>query len=209
MSAPARPPARGFALVLSGPSGSGKSTICKRLLEDPRVTFSVSATTRPRRAGEVDGRDYLFVEKERFKDLIERGAFLEWAEVHGNLYGTLRSQVQEALDRGQIVLVEIDVQGGAQLKAIDFFPGTYVFVAPPDMPTLERRLAGRGTDLPEVVARRLQKAREEMLAQDKYDHVVVNDDLERALAEVRRIAGLAQRPASAAAPGGKGAEGRP
>jgi guanylate kinase len=191
---------RGFALVVSGPSGSGKSTICRRLLEDPRVTFSVSATTRPMRPGEVDGKDYHFVDKARFKGLIEQGAFLEWAEVHGNLYGTLRSQVLEALERGQIVLVEIDVQGGAQLKAIDYFPGTYVFIAPPDMPTLERRLAGRGTDAPDVVERRMRKAREEMLAQDKYDHVVVNDDLERARAVVRRIAGLEPRGSTARAP---------
>lgn len=189
----------GFALVVSGPSGSGKSTICRRLLEDPRVTFSVSATTRARRTGEVDGRDYLFVDKPRFQELIREGAFLEWAEVHGNLYGTLRSAVQDALSRGKIVLVEIDVQGGAQLKAIDFFRGVYVFIAPPSMEALERRLVGRGTDAPDVIERRLRKAREEMLAQDRYDHVVVNDDLDRAVAAVRHIAGLDDAPPLASA----------
>jgi len=180
----------GFALVVSGPSGCGKSTICRRLLEDPRVTFSVSATTRARRPGEVDGRDYIFVDKPRFQELVREGAFLEWAEVHGNLYGTLRSAVQDALSRGKVVLVEIDVQGGAQLKAIDFFRGVYVFIAPPSMEALERRLVGRGTDAPDVIERRLRKAREEMLAQDRYDHVVVNDDLDRAVEAVRHIAGL-------------------
>ena len=185
------PVSKGLMLVVSGPSGCGKSTICRRLLEDARVSFSVSATTRPKRAGEVDGRDYVFVDKERFRALIEEGAFIEWAEVHGNLYGTLRIELDRALAAHDVVLVEIDVQGGAQLKALDL-PGTYVFIAPPDMETLERRLVGRGTDAPDVIERRLRKAREEMLAQDKYDRVIVNDDLERAVAAVRAIAGLEQ-----------------
>ena len=180
---------RGSMLVVSGPSGCGKSTICRRLLEDPRVVFSISATTRPMRAGEEEGRDYRFVDKARFRGLIEAGAFIEWAEVHENLYGTLREPLDRALREGKVLLVEIDVQGGAQLKALDI-PGTYVFIEPPSMRVLERRLTGRGTDTPEVVTRRLQKAREEMRARDKYDFVVVNDDLEAAVDEVRRIAGL-------------------
>ena len=179
----------GLMLVVSGPSGCGKSTICRRLLEDPRVTFSVSATTRPMRKGEVDGEDYVFVDKEQFRNMIEEGAFIEWAEVHGNLYGTLRAQLDRELSAGKVVLVEIDVQGGAQLKALDL-PGLYVFIAPPDMETLEHRLVGRGTDAPDVIERRLRKAREEMLAQDKYDEIVVNDDLSSAIEQVRRIAGL-------------------
>ena len=183
----------GLMLVVSGPSGCGKSTICRRLLEDPRVTFSVSATTRPMRPGEVDGRDYVFVDKERFRALIEEGAFIEWAEVHGNLYGTLRVELDKALATHRVVLVEIDVQGGAQLKALDL-PGLYVFIAPPDMETLERRLVGRGTDAKDVIERRLRKAREEMLAQDKYDEVIVNDDLERAIEAVRALAGLVEGP---------------
>ena len=177
-------------LVVSGPSGCGKSTICQRLLTDPRVQFSVSATTRPPRAGEIDGVDYRFVDKERFRRHIEAGDFIEWAEVHGHLYGTLSGPMEEALAAGRVYLVEIDVQGGAQLKALDL-PGTYVFIAPPDMEALERRLNGRGTDSADVIRRRLRKAHEEMLARDKYDHVVVNDDLEQAVAEVRRLAGLA------------------
>ena len=179
----------GLMLVVSGPSGCGKSTICRRLLEDPRVTFSVSATTRPMRKGEVDGEDYVFVDKEQFRNMIEEGAFIEWAEVHGNLYGTLRAQLDRELSAGKVVLVEIDVQGGAQLKALDL-PGLYVFIAPPDMETLESRLVGRGSDAPDVIERRLRKAREEMLAQDKYDEIVVNDDLSTAIEQVRRIAGL-------------------
>lgn len=180
---------RGRMLVISGPSGCGKSTICRDLMRDERVVFSISATTRPMRAGEVDGRDYLFVDKPRFKRMIEEGAFIEWAEVHGNLYGTLREPLERALAEGRVFLVEIDVQGGAQLKALEL-EGLYVFIAPPDMESLEARLVGRGTDAPEVIERRLQKAREEMRQQDKYDFVVVNDRLADAIAEVRRIAGL-------------------
>lgn len=176
-------------LVVSGPSGSGKSTICRRILEDPRVEFSVSATTRTARAGEVDGRDYLFLDKARFRAEIERGAFIEWAEVHGNLYGTPRAPMERALAEGRVFLLEIDVQGGAQLKALGL-PGVYVFIAPPDLASLRARLEQRGTDAPEVIERRLAKAQEEMRARERYDHVIVNLDLERAVAEVRRLAGL-------------------
>jgi len=180
---------RGQMVVISGPSGSGKSTICKRLLEDPRVHFSVSATTRAPRKGEVDGRDYLFLDAETFRRMIREGAFIEHAEVHGNMYGTLRAPMEEALARGEVYLLEIDVQGALQLHALKE-PGLYVFIAPPDMEVLRRRLVGRGTDAPEVVERRLKKAEDEMREAVKYDHVVVNDDLERALGEVRRLIGL-------------------
>lgn len=181
--------ARGRTLVISGPSGCGKSTICQLLRRDPRVEFSVSATTRPRRPGEVDGRDYVFVDEECFRRHVAGGDFVEWAEVHGNLYGTLREPMERALSKGRVFLLEVDVQGGASLKALGV-PGVYVFLAPPDMETLRARLAGRGTDAPDVVEKRLRKAREELRVQDEYDHVVVNDDLEKALAEVRRLAGL-------------------
>jgi len=180
---------QGTMLVISGPSGCGKSTICRRLLEDPNVVFSISATTRPMRAGEVDGRDYHFIDKKRFREHIHAGDFIEWAEVHDNLYGTLRGPMEEALAAGRVYLVEIDVQGGAQLKALGI-PGTYVFVAPPDMTVLRARLTGRGTDAPDVIERRLQKAHDEMRAQPKYDHVVVNDDVDRATEEIRVLAGL-------------------
>jgi guanylate kinase len=176
-------------LVVSGPSGSGKSTLCRRLLADPRVEFSVSVTTRTPRAGEVDGRDYHFVDKPRFKRHIEQGDFIEWAEVHGNLYGTPRAPMERALAEGRVFLLEIDVQGGAQLKALGL-PGIYVFVAPPDMRVLRERLVRRGSDSPEVIECRLAKAQEELRARERYDHVIVNDDLERALEELRRLSGL-------------------
>jgi guanylate kinase len=181
--------ARGTMLVVSGPSGSGKSTICARLREDPRVEFSVSSTTRAPRPGEVDGRDYHFVDKARFRAEIERGAFIEWAEVHGNLYGTPRLPMEQALKAGRVFLLEIDVQGGTQLKALGL-PGLYVFVAPPDMDVLRQRLERRGTDAPEVIERRMTRAQEEMRAVERYDHLIVNHDLETAVAEVRRLCGL-------------------
>jgi len=183
---------RGRLLVISGPSGCGKSTICRRLLEDPDVVFSISATTRPMRAGEVEDTDYVFVDKQRFRRHIEAGDFIEWAEVHGNLYGTLRGPMEQALDEGKVYLVEIDVQGGAQLKQLEL-PGIYVFVAPPDMETLRERLTGRGTDAFEEIERRLQKAHEEMRARDRYDHVIVNDDLDEAVARVRRLVGFDEK----------------
>lgn len=184
-------------LVVSGPSGSGKSTICKRLLADPRVEFSVSATTRAPRPGEVGGRDYTFLDKARFRAEIERGAFIEWAEVHGNLYGTPRAPMERALAAGKVFLLEIDVQGGAQLKALGL-PGVYVFIAPPDLPSLRARLVQRGTDGPEVIERRMAKAQEEMRARERYDRVIVNQDLERAVAEVRHLAGLEGEPSGSA-----------
>lgn len=179
----------GRLLVISGPSGCGKSTICRALMEDPRVVFSVSATTRTKRPGEVDGRDYLFLTPEEFEARVERGEFVEHALVHGNRYGTLRGPLEEALARGDAYLVEIDVQGANELKR-QGIPGVYVFIAPPDFETLRARLVGRGTDSPEVVERRLAKAHDEYEERVKYDHVVVNDELERAVRAVRRLAGL-------------------
>jgi guanylate kinase len=180
---------RGRMLLISGPSGSGKSTICKRLLEDPRVVFSVSATTRAPRPGERNGVEYHFLSKEEFRHKIAEGAFLEHAEVYGNMYGTLRAPMETALAAGNVYLVEIDVQGALQLKALDQ-PGIYVFIAPPSLELLRKRLAGRGTESPEVLERRLQKAEDEYRERVKYDHVVVNDDLDRAVLEIRRLAGL-------------------
>src|SRR5262245_41205075 len=168
--------APGTMLVVSGPSGSGKSTICKRLIQDPRVEFSVSATTRAPRPGEVDGRDYSFLDKTRFRKEIERGAFIEWAEVHGNLYGTPRMPMERALAAGRLFLLEIDVQGGKQLKALGL-PGIYVFIAPPDLASLRARLESRGTDTPEVIERRMAKAQEEMRAKERHDHVAVDSNL--------------------------------
>lgn len=179
----------GRMLVISGPSGAGKSTICRKLLEDPRVQFSVSATTRKPRPGEVDGRDYRFLSRDDFRRMISEGAFLEHAEVYGNLYGTLRAPVRDALAKGKVYLLEIDVQGANQLRALGE-PGLYVFIAPPDFEELRKRLVARGTEAPEVLERRLHKAEDEWRERVNYDHIVVNDDLPRAVAEVRRLVGL-------------------
>jgi len=176
-------------VVISGPSGSGKSTICKRLLQDPRVVFSVSATTRKLRPGELDGREYHFLSVEEFKQRSARGEFIEHAEVYGNLYGTLRQPLEQAIAAGKLYLLEIDVQGALQLKALGE-PGQYIFIAPPDFEELRRRLIKRNTETPEVLERRLHKAEDEYRERVKYDHVVVNDDLERAVTEVRGLIGL-------------------
>ncbi len=181
--------ALGQMLLISGPSGSGKSTICDRLCQDPRVVFSVSATTRDARPGEIDGREYHFLSPRQFRERIQAGDFIEHAEVFGNMYGTLREPMRKAIAEGKLYLVEIDVQGALQLKALEE-PGLYVFIAPPDFETLRGRLEGRGTEGPEALDRRLRKAEDEYSERFKYDHVVVNDELERAVAEVRRIAGL-------------------
>ena len=153
--------------------------------------FSVSATTRPKREGEVHGKDYYFLSTEEFIQKQKGGEFIEFADVYGNLYGTLREPMQEAIDQGYIYLVEIDVQGAMQMKAANE-PGIYVFVAPPSIEALKARLIGRGSETEETLQRRLSKARSEMDYQERYDHVVVNEDLERAIEEVRRIAGLDQ-----------------
>lgn len=180
---------KGKLIVISGPSGCGKTTIIRRLLEDPRVQFSISATTRPQRAGEQHGRDYWFLSKDEFKRLVRAGEFIEFAEVHGNMYGTLRGPMEQAVAEGRIYLLEIDVQGASQLQAMEF-PGSFLFIAPPDFEELRRRLRERGTESPEVLERRLKKAEDEYRERVKYDHVIVNDDLDRAVAEVRRLVGL-------------------
>lgn len=183
-------PARGRLLVLAGPSGVGKSSVVAGLREAlPELLFSVSATTRPPRPGEVDGRDYHFVSREEFDALIERGELLEWAEVHGGLQrsGTPRVPVQQALDQGCPVLVEVDLQGARSVKRV-VPEAVTVFVAPPSMEELTRRLTDRGTDTPEQRERRLRTAIEEMDAQGEFDEVVVNDDLQ---AVIGRLVALA------------------
>lgn len=186
----------GRLVVISGPSGSGKTSICKALVEDPRVELSVSATTRPRRPGEVDGRDYHFVTPEQFEAKVRAGEFLEHADYNGHRYGTLREEVERRLRRGVFVILEIEVQGTKQLRA-QGVPGTYVFVMPPSLDELERRLRARGTDSEDEIARRLRIARAEMDLAHHYDHVVVNRDLDEAVAEVRRLLDLDRPPQGA------------
>lgn len=178
---------RGGIVVISGPSGSGKTTLVTELLRDARFTYSISATTRPPRGAEVHGRDYLFISEPEFRAWIAEGKFLEWAEVYGRLYGTPKEPLELLLDAGRHVVLNIDVQGAARLRE-QGVRASYVFLTPPSMDVLERRLRGRNTDDEATISRRLKTARAEMAEADKYDLVVVNDDLARAAAEVREFA---------------------
>ena len=187
---PPRPPFRGGLAVLSGPSGAGKTSICKALQEDPRVVLSVSATTRGKRPGEVDGEDYWFYSVEEFRRMRDAGEFVEWAEVYGNLYGTPRRPLEEASRRtDRLMLLDIDVQGAAQLRQRKI-AATFLFVAPPSLDALRERLRARATDTPEVVEARLRWAEREMEQRRLYDHVLVNVDLAASIAEARRLLGL-------------------
>ena len=180
--------ANGLMLVLSAPSGTGKTTLARRLIDDtPEAIFSVSVTTRGPRGAELDGIDYSFVTPERFQSMIDRDDLLEWAEVHGNRYGTPRRFAVEALENGRVVVFDIDVQGGGQIKR-RYAQAATVFVLPPSFGELERRLRGRATDDDAVVRRRLDAARAEIDAGlSCYDYVIVNDDLDRAYAELRAL----------------------
>ncbi len=185
--------------VISGPSGCGKSTLIGRVLKDlPNARFSVSHTTRPRRPGEVDGREYHFVTEERFEAMVREGRFLEWASVHGRRYGTSLAEIESGPPGTDIVL-DIDVQGARQIRA-GGRQAVFVFVMPPVFRELKRRLEARGTDGPEAIAVRLRNARREILAYGEFDYVVVNDDLEPAVEELRSIL-RSERPRPAARTG--------
>jgi guanylate kinase len=185
--APSSPP--GVLLVLSAPSGAGKTTLAHRYRELHRdAVFSISATTRAPRGGEVDGVDYHFVTPDRFASLVSAGAFAEWAEVHGRYYGTLRSTVDEALRRRQVAIFDIDVQGGEQIKKAYPREACTVFVLPPDAAELERRLRGRDTDSEDVIRLRLQAAKVEIARGiSGYEYVIVNDVLEEAAERLAAI----------------------
>ncbi len=175
----------GIVLVLCAPSGTGKTTLTRRLLtEFPRFAFSVSYTTRKPRNGEVDGKDYHFVTVEAFLRLRDAGFFAEWAEVHGNFYGTPLKATLDLLDEGRDVLFDIDVQGARQLRA-SLQRGRYVFIMPPSRDELEHRLRARGTDDEETIVRRLANAAKELREARRFDAWIVNDDLERAYDELR------------------------
>jgi len=179
---------RGLMLVLSSPSGAGKTTLSRRLLEEDKgVVLSVSVTTRKIRPGERDGRDYTFIDRRRFDALIEQDALLEWAEVFDNYYGTPTKPVMDALAAGRDVLFDIDWQGTQQLREKARGDLVSVFVLPPSIPELERRLKSRAQDDYETIHRRMAKAADEMSHWAEYDYVVINRDLERAFAEVQAI----------------------
>lgn len=191
---PAGPSAgtRGVLMIVSSPSGAGKTTLTRRLLEEfagppNELAFSVSYTTRPQRLGEVEGRDYHFVTPAQFEDMVRRGEFAEHAFVFGNRYGTAQAPVEAALTRGRDVIFDVDWQGGAALAARWPDDALKIFILPPDLDILASRLLNRATDAPEVIERRLRKAIEELNHFDEYQHLIVNDDLDRAYEVLRAI----------------------
>ena len=178
---------KGHLFIISGPSGTGKSTIVHATLEKrPKLGYSVSCTTRPPRVDEEDGVDYYFISEETFRKKVDADELAEWAEVHGHLYGTPARYIEETLAAGQDVLLDLDVEGTKRLSN-RYSEAISVFIAPPTMTELERRLDRRGTDSPEVVARRLKGAEVEMAQVQSYDHVIVNDDLAQALLKLETI----------------------
>lgn len=179
----------GFMVVLSAPSGGGKTTILKHLLAagDPDFQYSVSATTRLPRNGEVHGRDYYFMAPEEFHRRAAGNEFIEYANVHGNFYGTPRAQVERAMRQGKIVLLDLDVQGGLNVKRQMGARAVLIFIEPPSLQALRERLAGRNTDKPEDIAARLEAARAELEQARHYDHRIVNNDLENTVQQVREI----------------------
>lgn len=177
----------GILFVISAPSGAGKTSLCKEIIDIfPALRHSVSYTTRPKRAGEQDGIDYHFVSQAQFDSMVGLGAFAEWAEVHGNCYGTAIETLDRFRSEGRDVLLDIDCQGARQLKQ-SWSGGVFVFILPPSMAELQRRLSGRNTDAPEVIARRIVNARDEIREAYWYDYLVINDDFAQALEQLKSI----------------------
>lgn len=187
---PQTPPAvdrRGMMFVLSSPSGAGKSTLSRMLLEDPGVELSISVTTRPQRPGEVEGQHYHFIDKTQFDDMVRNGELLEWAHVFGNFYGSPRAPVEKALAAGRDVLFDLDWQGTQQIHHRASRDVVRVFVLPPSVPELERRLRSRAQDSDAVIHGRMERASDEMSHWAEYDYVVINNDINQTFAEVRAI----------------------
>jgi guanylate kinase len=180
-------PLQGKLLVVSAPSGAGKTTIARALLECfPGMTFSVSATTRKRRAGETEGKDYFFLSREDFQKRVASGEFVEWEEIYGDLYGTLRAEVDRARGEGRHLLFDVDVKGGLSIKRA-YPDALLIFIRPPSVGVLIERLRNRKTEDEATLARRMERVPLEMAMGDQFDHTIVNDVLERAVAEAREL----------------------
>ena len=179
---------RGLLIVFSGPSGVGKGTVRQEIFSTPdhKFEYSVSMTTRAQRPGEVDGKDYFFRSREVFEELIRNGQMLEYAEYVGNYYGTPLTYVNETLDKGVDVFLEIEVQGALQVKK-KVPDAVFIFLTPPDLNELQERLVGRGTDSEEVIAQRIERAREEIALMSEYDYAIVNDEVPLAAERVKRV----------------------
>ena len=178
-------------MIFSAPSGSGKTTIVRHLLERcPELEFSISATSRAPRGAERDGVDYYFMDDAEFRARVEQGEFVEWEEVYaGTCYGTLRAEIDRIWDREHVVVFDVDVVGALNIKKLFGDQALSIFIMPPSVEVLRARLEGRGTDSPEAIERRLAKAEQEIAYASKFDRVIVNDDLETAYAEARRVVG--------------------
>jgi guanylate kinase len=178
---------KGSLFIVSAPSGAGKTTLCRELVSSlPNLQFSVSYTTRQPRKGEVNDRDYTFINSQDFRLMADKGEFIEWAEVHGALYGTSRKRLEELLDSGNDVILDIDTQGAMQIKE-RYKEGIYIFILPPSLETLKERLKNRMTDSKEEIGKRLGRAIAEIKTFNKYDYVIINDILEDALMEFEAL----------------------
>ena len=178
---------RGLMIVVSGPSGAGKGTICRALMEqNPEVQMSISATTRKPRPGEVDGVNYFFMDKDAFLEMRDRDGFIEWACFCQNYYGTPKEKVEELLDAGKDVILEIEVQGAMQVRS-EYPEAAFVFIVPPSMEELRNRLTGRGTESPEVIEERLKTAMWECTFMERYNYIVVNDQVAQATEDLAAI----------------------
>jgi guanylate kinase len=178
---------QGILIVLSGPSGTGKGTICKELLQNyPELHYSISATTRAPRAAEIDGVNYWFTLKDAFEDMVKKGELLEWAEVYGNYYGTPRRYVDDMLQSGKDVVLEIDTQGAMKVKA-NFPQGVYIYIVPPSIQELASRIQKRGSESPDAIKKRLSCVHDELSFAYQYNYIVVNDEVAKATEKIAAI----------------------